>query len=132
MEKDVKMTGTTLAGVPWWEGPLPFVLAIGLASIGLAALCVFPAPYPNEPPLYGFLLFTLIFAVALPLCVWRMTLFVRMSRWTALYFLTATMMVPPLDPIIGTANRPIYLPVYVATVLGAYLLTKWALKSGRG
>jgi len=131
MEKDVKTTGAIFASVPWWEGRLPFVLAVGLASTGLGALYVFPAPFPNEPPLYGFLSFTLIFAAALPLCVWRMTLFVSMSRWTALYLLTATVMVPALDPMIGTANRPIYLPAYVAAVLGAYFLTKWVFRSGR-
>ena len=122
------MTSATSASVPWRAGRLPFVVAIGLASAGVAALRVFAAPYPHEPPLYGFLGLALIFAAGLALCVWRMTLSTRMSRWTALYFLTATMLIPVLDPIVGMANRLIYLPVYVAALLGAYLITKWALR----
>ena len=125
------MMSATSASVPWWVGRLPFVVAIALASAGLAALCVFPAPYPHEPPLYGFLGLTLIFAAGLALCVRRMTLSIRVSRWTALYFLTATMLVPVLDRIIGIANRLIYMPVYVAAVLGAYFITKWALRSAQ-
>ena len=43
---------------------LPFALVVALVSVALGALYVFPSPYPNEPPIYGFLLFTLIFFAA--------------------------------------------------------------------
>ena len=107
----------------------PFALAVALVSIALGALYVFPSPYPNEPPVYGFLLFTLIFFAALYVCVWRMTLVLPISRWTALYVLTATVMIPALDGLVGMSNRHVFVPSYIVAVAAAYFIARAARRS---
>lgn len=120
-------TATTVGNSRNWRDRLPFALAVALVSTALGALYVFSSPYPNEPPIYGFLLFTLIFLAALPLCIWRMTLVVPVSRWTALYLLTATVMIPSLDGLVGTASRHVFLPSYIIAVAAVYFSARWIL-----
>lgn len=118
------MSTTTPSTARAWRELLPSVLALVLTSATVGALYLYSSAHLQHPTLTAFISITLLFSATLPFAIWRMARY--MSRWAPLYFLTATIMVPALDGIIGMASRHIYLPAYVAAVVVTYLVARWA------